>query len=236
MMKRLLLFVLVAISAISGKSQNVSVKWEMGNIENLAATVVTGDEAYTSLLSSSYAQGNNIASVKALAKSGADTGNGYVAVDYVPPFAIYTPTTKVTSATDGHNVTFGLKPAMGHTMKIARISFDCVKVGTDGGNIDVTARYGSKQTVLSPVDILRNKKKCDYVICLSHLGWGSTEYPDQRFIENTRGVDLVLGGHSHTYFEHMEYVNNIDGRPVPVDQNGKHAAFVGKLLLTFDKK
>ena len=86
------------------------------------------------------------------------------------------------------------------------------------------------------VDILRNKKKCDYVICLSHLGWGSTEYPDQRFIENTRGVDLVLGGHSHTYFEHMEYVNNIDGRPVPADQNGKHAAFVGKLLLTFDKK
>lgn len=86
------------------------------------------------------------------------------------------------------------------------------------------------------VDILRNKKKCDYVICLSHLGWGSTEYPDQRFIENTRGVDLVLGGHSHTYFECMEYVNNIDGRPVPVDQNGKHAAFVGKLLLTFDKK
>ena len=30
--------------------------------------------------------------------------------------------------------------------------------------------------------------------------------------------------------------NNLDGRPIPVDQNGKHAAFIGKLLLTFNKK
>ena len=86
------------------------------------------------------------------------------------------------------------------------------------------------------VDILKRQKKCDYVICISHLGWEVTEYPDNRVIENTRGVDLVLGGHSHTYFQDLEYVNNLDGRPIPVDQNGKHAAFIGKLLLTFNKK
>ena len=86
------------------------------------------------------------------------------------------------------------------------------------------------------VDVLRRQLKCDYVICLSHLGWEVTDYPDNRFISQTRGVDLVLGGHSHTYFEQLEHVNNLDGRPVPVDQNGKHAVFVGKLLLTFDKK
>ena len=84
------------------------------------------------------------------------------------------------------------------------------------------------------VDILKRQKKCDYVICISHLGWEVTEYPDNRVIENTRGVDLVLGGHSHTYFQDLEYVNNLDGRPIPVDQNGKHAAFIGKLLLTFN--
>ena len=86
------------------------------------------------------------------------------------------------------------------------------------------------------VDILRNQKKCDYVICLSHLGWQVSEYPDNRFIEQTRGVDLVLGGHTHTYFDELQYENNADGRPIPVDQNGKHAVFVGKLLLTFNKK
>ena len=86
------------------------------------------------------------------------------------------------------------------------------------------------------VDLLRRQKHCDYVICLSHLGWETTDYPDNRFIAATNGVDLVLGGHSHTYFDKLEYVNNSLGQPVPVDQNGKHAAFVGKLTLTFNKK
>ena len=86
------------------------------------------------------------------------------------------------------------------------------------------------------VDVLRNKKKCDLVICISHLGWAVTDYPDQRFIEATSGVDLVLGGHSHTYFEKLEYVSDKDGKPVPVDQNGKHGVFIGKLTLTMNKK
>jgi 5'-nucleotidase len=86
------------------------------------------------------------------------------------------------------------------------------------------------------VDILKRQKKCDVVICISHLGWGSSQYPDNRFIQQTRGVDLVLGGHTHTYFQELQYEKNLDGQPVPVDQNGKHAAFAGKLLLTFQKK
>jgi 5'-nucleotidase len=86
------------------------------------------------------------------------------------------------------------------------------------------------------VDVLKRQKKCDYIICISHLGWERSEYPDNKVIAETTGIDLVLGGHTHSYFEQLEYVNNKEGRPVPVDQNGKHAAFVGKLLLTFNKK
>mgnify|MGYP002624427870 CR=1 FL=1 len=86
------------------------------------------------------------------------------------------------------------------------------------------------------VDLLKRKKKCDIVICLSHLGWEVTEWPDNRMIEQTSGVDLVLGGHSHTYMEQLEYVNNSQGQPVPVDQNGKHAIFVGKLQLNVIKQ
>ena len=55
-------------------------------------------------------------------------------------------------------------------------------------------------------------------------------------IEKTSGIDLVLGGHTHTYFDQLKYANNRDGRPVPVDQNGKHGAFVGKLVLDIGKK
>ena len=86
------------------------------------------------------------------------------------------------------------------------------------------------------VDVLRNREKCDLVICLSHLGWEVSDYPDERVIENTTGIDLVLGGHTHTYMEQLEYVNNKAGRPVAVDQNGKHAVFVGRLVLDMEKK
>lgn len=82
------------------------------------------------------------------------------------------------------------------------------------------------------VALLKGKKKCDLVICISHLGWEVTEYPDNRMIAATQGIDLVLGGHSHTYFKQLEYVNDAAGKAVPVDQNGKHGAFIGKLQLT----
>ena len=96
-------------------------------------------------------------------------------------------------------------------------------------------------TFLDPVakaqeyaDILRYKEKCDLVVLISHLGWDEGTLSDQYVIANTRGIDLVLGGHSHTYFETLRYARNLDGQEVPVDQNGKHAAFVGKMTLKFD--
>ncbi|MBQ9672682.1 MAG: metallophosphatase [Prevotella sp.] len=86
------------------------------------------------------------------------------------------------------------------------------------------------------VDVLKKEKKCDVVICLSHLGWEVTEYPCNKVIPQTRGIDLVLDGHSHTYFKHLEYVNDLDGKPVPVNQNGKHGCFTAKMKLEFGKK
>ena len=84
------------------------------------------------------------------------------------------------------------------------------------------------------VDELKVQQKCDLVICISHLGWEITDFPDNRVIQETSGIDVVLGGHSHTYLDHLEWVNDKNGRPVAVDQNGKHAAFVGKLTLTME--
>ena len=81
------------------------------------------------------------------------------------------------------------------------------------------------------------KKKCDVIICISHLGWSALDtVDDQRLIPATNGIDLVLGGHSHTYFQTLQYVKNLDGKEIPVDQNGKHALYVGKMVLNFRKK
>lgn len=79
--------------------------------------------------------------------------------------------------------------------------------------------------------MLRKEKKCDLVILISHLGWQEKGMGDQEVISHSRGIDLVLGGHSHTYFQDLRYVNNLDGQPVPVDQNGKSGIFVGKMKL-----
>lgn len=99
-------------------------------------------------------------------------------------------------------------------------------------------------TYLDPVEVgnrvaaeLKHDKKCDVVICVSHLGWlRPDEMGDQKLLANSKDIDLVLGGHSHSYFKDLRYVNNADGKAVPVDQNGKNAMYVGKLTLSFDKK
>ncbi len=77
---------------------------------------------------------------------------------------------------------------------------------------------------------LLKAKKCDLVICVSHLGWDKVDMNDQIMIAGSRGIDLVLGGHSHTYMKQLEYVKDLDGKMVPVDQNGKHGLWIGKML------
>lgn len=88
------------------------------------------------------------------------------------------------------------------------------------------------QVALETATMLKKQLKCDVVVCISHLGWQSNRDQDDLYmIPRSRYIDVVLGGHTHTYMQHLEYVNDLDGRPVPVDQNGKHAAFVGRLVL-----
>lgn len=85
---------------------------------------------------------------------------------------------------------------------------------------------------LETATLLKEQHKCDIVICISHLGWETfREEDDLYMIKNSRDIELVLGGHTHTYMTHLEYGKNMDGKDVPVDQNGKSGIFVGKLLL-----
>ncbi len=146
------------------------------------------------------------------------------------------------------NYDFSGTPVEGTVKPYVVLRREGLKIGVLGvcpkldGLVD-SRNYGSVKYI-DPVavadsiaDVLKNKEKCDLVICLSHLGWeDSPEEGDERLISNTRNIDIVLGGHSHTYFRDLRYVDNADGVPVPDDQNGKHAVYVGKILLTLAKK
>lgn len=110
------------------------------------------------------------------------------------------------------------------------------------GLVDANKCQGVKY--LDPIEagnrtaaMLKSKKNCDIVICISHLGWlKPTETGDQKLVAMSKDIDLVLGGHSHTYFDTLRYVRNADGREIGVDQNGKSGVYIGRLLLQLDKR
>lgn len=88
------------------------------------------------------------------------------------------------------------------------------------------------KVALQTATMLKEQQKCDVVICISHLGWKSNRGEDDQYmIEGSRNIDLVLGGHTHTSFQKLEYEKNMDGKPVPVDQNGKGACVIGKIVI-----
>jgi len=88
------------------------------------------------------------------------------------------------------------------------------------------------KVALETATMLKKNMKCDMVICISHLGWAMGGEDDSYMIKGSRNIDVVLGGHSHSFLERLEYVNNMDGKPVPVDQNGNHGIFIGKMLVS----
>ena len=92
------------------------------------------------------------------------------------------------------------------------------------------------KTANAVADKLKNEEKCDVVICLSHLGWDEAGLNDMEMMAKTRNIDLVLGGHSHSYFKTLNHARNLDGKDVPNDQNGKHGIFVGKITLSLEKR
>ena len=156
-MKKLFFAISAAMFSLSISAQLVTAKWEMSDKSNLEAATVTGEEAYTSIVTTKYVLGSNIAETATMTGTNADAG--YEAVSYDPYFTTFTPKTRVTGKSSGHYVCVAVTPASGHTFKPTSISFDAAKVGTDGGNVDVYYRVGTTTDValgtgLSP---LRNK-------------------------------------------------------------------------------
>ncbi|WP_235299542.1 bifunctional metallophosphatase/5'-nucleotidase [Portibacter marinus] len=84
---------------------------------------------------------------------------------------------------------------------------------------------------------LRKDEKCDYVICLSHLGYkyGSEKVSDLVIAANTFETDLVIGGHTHTFMKEPDVVINQKGDRVLVNQVGFAGLMLGRIDLVFEK-
>ena len=75
------------------------------------------------------------------------------------------------------------------------------------------------------------KKGCDLVICLTHLGVEGLSYTDMKLAAETQYVDVIVGGHSHTFLDDMEKVVNKTGKEVIIVTDGKWGLNVGKLTV-----
>lgn len=145
------------------------------------------------------------------------------------------------------NYDFTGTPVEGTVKPYIIIKRDGLRIGVLGicppleGLVDATKCEGVKyldpiKTANDVAHILKHKEKCDLVICLSHLGWIMKQnVDDHKMIADNHDIDIVLGGHSHTFFQTLQYIENADGKKIPDDQNGKSAIFVGKLLVKLSK-
>jgi len=87
------------------------------------------------------------------------------------------------------------------------------------------------ETVNHNAELLKNKEKCDIIICVSHLGYGQ----DQVLAEKSRYLDIIIGGHSHTFMKQPDMRKNLLGKDVMVYQTGRYGVNVGKIEVQLEK-
>lgn len=87
-----------------------------------------------------------------------------------------------------------------------------------------------EETANKLAEQLRREQKCDLVVCLSHLGYGA----DLRLAESSRNIDLIIGGHSHTYLQEPVERMNRDNKPVLIYQTSGRGATVGRMDITME--
>lgn len=138
----------------------------------------------------------------------------------------------------------------GETIPYKVFNKDGIHVGIFGLGIELAGLVGKKSygetKYLDPIEIaqeysslLRKEKKCDLVICLSHLGYDfgndSTKVNDKILAANTAGIDLILGAHTHTFLPEPQRFKNKDGKNVLINQVGWAGLLLGKIDFFFDK-
>ncbi|MFY7667045.1 bifunctional metallophosphatase/5'-nucleotidase [Flavobacterium sp.] len=120
-----------------------------------------------------------------------------------------------------------------------------LKIGIFGLGIDlnglVEARNCEGVVYRDPVGIANEiaaelkQKHCDLVICLSHLGYSyrDNKISDVKLAAQSENIDLILGGHTHTFLEKPTVIDNKIGKKVLVNQVGCYGLQLGRLDYTF---
>ncbi|WP_316814611.1 metallophosphatase [Pedobacter nyackensis] len=86
-------------------------------------------------------------------------------------------------------------------------------------------------------DLLKQDLKCDLVICLSHLGYkyASAKVSDQVLAKNNKNIDLIIGGHTHTFMDQPQDVQNLSGGITTINQVGFAGINLGRIDYYFER-
>ena len=136
----------------------------------------------------------------------------------------------------------------GKTREYKVFEVEGVRIGVLGLGIELeglvpASLYGATQ-YLDPVEHaqrvtnhLKREEACDFVVCLSHLGYKyrGGYISDVVLAEQTTDIDLIIGGHTHTFLNEPDIVSNADGKPVCVNQVGWGGLRLGRIDLAFEK-
>jgi 5'-nucleotidase len=136
-----------------------------------------------------------------------------------------------------------------HVKPYKTFMVDGIKVGIFGLGIELSGLVDKnmyKETLyLNPLEIaqdmsriLKEKEKCDLIICLSHLGYSYRDYPqkpdDLKLAKASKDIDLIIGGHTHTFLDKPTIVQNSEGKNMLVNQVGCYGINLGKIDFYFD--
>lgn len=123
-----------------------------------------------------------------------------------------------------------------------------IKIGIFGLGIELEGLVDKKlykETVYNnPIEvaqdmtrILKRDKKCDLVICLSHLGFSYKNEPnkisDLVLAKKTKDIDLIIGGHTHTFLDKPVVEKNAEGKEVLINQVGCYGLNLGRIDFYF---
>ena len=86
--------------------------------------------------------------------------------------------------------------------------------------------------------LLKNSLDCDLVICLSHLGfkYNTKKVSDKLLASQTKNIDLIIGGHTHTFLNKPVIVENLESENVQIAQVGYAGINIGRIDYFFNQK
>jgi 5'-nucleotidase len=94
------------------------------------------------------------------------------------------------------------------------------------------------ETAQEITKILKEEKKCDLIICLSHLGFKYKDEPEKasdiNLARKTKNIDLIIGGHTHTFLDKPIIEKNLDGKEVLINQVGCYGINLGRIDFYLD--